>query len=658
MAYNKTSKSYPKQLKTFKGEPAPKGFHFMPNGKLMSDVEHAFLYQDEHVISDFELDLSPILSTGENRVFSIIGTVGSKFSLFVTNEDSPKKYYNFYTGLFQDVKTGLVKQVIGDNGNYSSSIFFPAITDNDHYDISLFAELGTIHSDYNEVRFGDDTIDINSSTGSNSLLYKKIIYQNLPVNLTLRASSPNDITDLIKPSTIVDDVINIDTGFNKAKTPFSISCETNSALKTYIINRQPLTSDFFSSLSTSVGDPIHYSGENIYPVVDSTATVNGDFSSASVGYVDFDAGITARANDKISAPTKTQAVTAGVTSGNVITINLDGAHIKTVVAVGDFVTGITNQSYNVPSVITVSSIISATQITINTFFSGSMKLTEGDVLTFTPSCNVIDTFVTSIPSSTRVNTSRDVGLVDNTVVSFSNRKYKSWNISNINGLEVGNGVLAATNITSETSILPHDTVRLYDVGLDTESTVSTRLHPGVLPTGIPVITNGVTTSQPGSVSFNDAQVDDLYGDTIVFNNYGLSAILKFSGYDIKISNLSIKLNEVSTTITSASPNSNSFNVTSAKGIRDDLSIVSGIGIDASVANPTVTNITNVGGGTWDNSGQATVTVSSNQTLETGINLAFAGAGNTATITGYIEIIKAGNYDAVINLDVENLLSIA
>ena len=49
---------------------------------------------------------------------------------------------------------------------------FPSITDNDQYDIYLFAgsAFDTIHADYKEVRFGDGSLDINSSKGSNSSL--------------------------------------------------------------------------------------------------------------------------------------------------------------------------------------------------------------------------------------------------------------------------------------------------------------------------------------------------------------------------------------------------------------------------------------------------------------------------------------------------------
>ena len=56
-------------------------------------------------------------------------------------------------------------------------------------------------------------------------------------------------------------------------------------------------------------------------------------------------------------------------------------------------------------------------------------------------------------------------------------------------------------------------------------------------------------------------------------------------------------------------------------------------------------------------GAGTLVLTAAQTLESGITLAFAGAGTIATITGSIEILKAGSYGATLSFDVEKLLSI-
>ena len=89
------------------------------------------------IIKSFNLDLSAASGT---RDFTIVGTNGAVFSLEIKNEDN--YYYNFTTNAFQAAKTRLDNKVI-DSGIYKDSIVFPTVTDDDQYDIYLFAETGT-----------------------------------------------------------------------------------------------------------------------------------------------------------------------------------------------------------------------------------------------------------------------------------------------------------------------------------------------------------------------------------------------------------------------------------------------------------------------------------------------------------------------------------
>ena len=125
------------------------------------------------IIGGFNIDLTDLPVTSETRNFTILGSRGAVFTLEIKNEDS--HYYNFTTKAFQAGKSGLYNIVL-TNGIYKDFIKFPAIEDDDHYDVYLFAGQDTEHTPYSEVRFGDGTIDINSSTGSNSKLIRKIIY--------------------------------------------------------------------------------------------------------------------------------------------------------------------------------------------------------------------------------------------------------------------------------------------------------------------------------------------------------------------------------------------------------------------------------------------------------------------------------------------------
>jgi hypothetical protein len=120
---------------------------------------------------------------------------------------------------------------------------------------------------------------------------------------------------------------------------------------------------------------------------------------------------------------------------------------------------------------------------------------------------------------------------------------------------------------------------------------------------------------------------------------------------VYFSELQVVLTEVSTTTTAAVNNSTSVPVTSRNGILDDVSTVSGIGIAADVANPTV----DTGAGAV--SGAGTLVLTAAQTLEDGATLTFANAGLVATITGNIKIIKAGTAAQTLRFDIDKFLSI-
>ena len=110
------------------------------------------------------------------------------------------------------------------------------------------------------------------------------------------------------------------------------------------------------------------------------------------------------------------------------------------------------------------------------------------------------------------------------------------------------------------------------------------------------------------------------------------------------------MTEITTTTTAASSNSTSVVIADRIGISDTISSVSGIGIDSSVANPTVAS------GAGSVTGAGTIVLSAAQTLESGITLTFPGAGSVATITGNIKVNKVGNENVVLRFDLEKFLT--
>ena len=268
-----TSTTVVKSATSAQGQMAPAGYHYMPDGSLMSDAEHARLY-DSKIIRSFDLDTSNIKAAGESRRLTILGDKGAVFSLEIRNEDG--SYYNFQTNLFQTAQTKLSNVSITGN-KYTTRVVFPKVTDADQYDVYLFSESSTKHTEYNEVRFLDNSIDINSTTGSNSNLVQKVIYQTLDVTVTLQGYAPDETIT----GTAGTQVITTSRNANIITIPFSFIWTVGTS-NTLAINRQPNSSDVLALVTaTTDATPLDIEGEDLYPAVTETDVVNGDFSGGA-----------------------------------------------------------------------------------------------------------------------------------------------------------------------------------------------------------------------------------------------------------------------------------------------------------------------------------------------------------------------------------------
>lgn len=522
-------------------------------------------------IKSFTLDTRDVGSGGEERLLTIDADNGAVFSMEITNEDN--KYYNFQTNLFQTVKTRLSD--VSVDLLWRKKITFPLVTDADKYDIYVFAGKDTKHADYQEVRFDDGRLDINSTTGSNSTLLQKTIHQTLDTTITINSYSPNGIITGVGTGTS----ITASNGKGNANIPFTFYF-TSGNTNTLSINRQPVKSDFMSFVSGTVGDPVSIPGENVYPAVTGTGTVDGTVEGAQV------------------------------------TMSSD---IASYVSLGDRVTG-------------------------------------------TTALNAATVTVVSIDTSRRFTLSQIVAINSGHELSFSNSKNYRWSLSNIHGFAPGMLTLKSSFFPSQPKIkeyLTQTTIFENEIG---EYKVDDVRIPALDTLGAkPIIVRDSTTfvetiTQTGNVVFSEQASYGFKGTTAKTFAYGESEIQRLTGYDVEFSDLSVELKPVSTTTTSAPSAATTFNVTSAVGIADDISIVSGIGINSSVENPTVTSITNVGGGAWDNTGQATLTLSAAQTLENGVTLNFDGASTVATVTGYIKVNRASASNVTIFIDLERFLT--
>ena len=600
------------------------------------------------IINSFNLDLSDLPAVSEARGFTVSGTNGAIFSLEIKNEDS--YYYNFTTKAFQATKARLDNKTIS-SGIYRGSITFPAVGDDDQYDIYLFAEAGTKHTTYKEVRFGDGTIDINSSTGSSSLLMRKVIYQYTDLTLTLATYVP---TAAFTIGSLVNDTFTISSGRSRSKVPFTISCTSGSGASFKVV-KQPTSDDVLSFVSPTVGAaPEDLPGEDIYPALRGDGnTVDGAITGGSSAIKVVMDGLVAShmgVGDKILGAVATDTVDGAVSSG--IKVVMDN-NVAGKMAIGDQITG---NTYLDANIVTVAALNPDGDNAKEFSMSEAVAVGDGITLTFTPKCNRSLTTVVALnpdgDNTKEFSMSQNIGIVDGVTLTFSPQKNFQWPLNNINKITPGMIVVPGANVTAGTRVSEYkDIVTIHEntelerkIVKNSASAVNTKAQK-------PTVVRGLVTVQLGNVVFNKQQALLLAGDAIKIGGYGTDQILNVHGYEIKFTDLAIALTAVTTTTTAASSSSTSVVLAARDGILNSVSTVSGIGIDPGAVAPTVNSGASA-------TGAGTVVLSAAQTLESGITLTFPGAGKVATITGNIEIVKAGTADATLRFDVEKLLTSA
>jgi len=518
-------------------------------------------------ITTFDLDLSDLPAISERRRFSISGDREAEFKLEI-KDNTTGYYYNFVTNAFQVEASSLEEQI--SSKSYNGSITFPAVTGgDDQYDIYLYAKPGTEHVAYREARFGDDSLDVNGSTGSNSLMMQKVIYQYAVLDLTLQGYSIGGTV----AGTMASDTISINRGKRGIKTAFSMTC-TAATTAAYRILKQPVAGDVLAFIQPVVGSaPIDLPGENIYPAVSDT-----DITYATMSSTDL-VTMTTNVADKVT--------------------------------VGDRVTG--------------TGISSGDTVTV-------LNITDGTAKQFRASQNV------SISSGI--------------TLSFSNRMNYSWPITKADLIKPGMIVVPGAPVIAGTAVgLYKDSVTIFE-NTKYEKSITKNTRPAISTVGkTPTIVKGLITAQDGEVVFNKQQVLALAGSTLKVGGYGENEILRVYGWEVKFTDLAITLTAPTTTTTEASAGGSSADiaVTSKEGVINSVSRVGGIGINSALQNPLITSGGGAtGGGDW--------TMNAVQTLENGITLTVENTGRVATITGNIEIVKAGTASQTLRFDVNKLLS--
>ena len=240
----------------------------------------------------------------------------------------------------------------------------------------------------------------------------------------------------------------------------------------------------------------------------------------------------------------------------------------------------------------------------------------------------------------------------------SGSTYYRWSIDNVDGLTSGM-IPVGTNITAGSLLSSYEEVVTSMSGTITEQKYIKTRKEAVEKTGSPTITRdagtkALTTVQTGNIVFNKQQAAALASDEITIVGFGQASIKNLTGWDIELTDMITTLTKPTALVTTTTVNSTTVAIDNGDGIMDDVTTVSGINIDSSVAEPTVTTIGSYSGST------ATLTLSSAQSLEAGETLTFNGAARKITISGNLRVISAGSspayWDGILGFDLEKFIT--
>ena len=598
-------------------KPGLEGYSYTDTGTLLKNETIEYLEEQKtkqltptKTIKRFEINIDDLPPNGEIRQFEIIGDNGAMFSMEVYDADG--NYYNFNTNTWSSTKSRLGTSII-QGYTYTGAINFSNIASKTHvYTILLFAEdskdIKTRHVGYVERRKTDNSIDENTSSGSNSKLIKKTITQQQAVTLTLSAIAPkrgDSITDTVDGA---------------------VGSGTNIVMDTSYLTKKIVIGDKVSGTNIAAGTTI--AAVNVSSTADRYT-----LSTAVSGTVSDGATLT------FAGPFNTMTPDHDTTTGSVTISNLSTGtnNIKK-----SFSITLTAPSGRAFTILRQPKEEDLTHVSLVTFGSAALAIdgenTSSDALFYRWPVNNIAGLANNMildPSKTKANT---------TIASFIS-DYKD-------AVTITTEILEEVETESSSSGYAKGPAPAYSEQLVRTTTTENQVFvKGVESTATATAINrqGITTAQAGNIVFNNQQVDALKDDSSVkIFGYGLGNIKTMTfGADLKFTNLKAELSEITATTTSGVSNSTSIPISERAGILDGASTIKGIGI---VTAP------NVSSGASGNTGAGTIVASAAQTIENGATLTFAGASNVITITGDVEITNMPESNVTIYFDVEKFLN--
>ena len=650
---------------------APIGFHYMPDGTLMSDAEHVakFGYLEEK-INSFTFETKDISHLGESRVFTIKGTQNAIFSLEIYDDSDFTNYYNF------DEKTWSTTPYRLNNielkRNYSFLVNFPTIVFSDatcDYNndptIAHDDDNGKIKAGMTVTGLGIPDGSFVKSVTSDTSFELGDALGGSDVSTTGGAVTNGTLTfgGLLKKYTInlyAETVGNIKTShadFIEFENPDgtinlnkSVGSDSNLLMKT--LHQDVVKNLSLSCVAPSLTEP-------------STNIVKGTVTDTKV-VVDFDVTDLKkyRVGDKITETGIASSVHALVTK-----VDPDGDNVL------EFETSVQVTATNDRTITFTPPFNSSTPSYTSTTGQDEFKVVAGGSLksdfsiTFTAQTG-------RTVSQIKTPTTEDLCAITTVTIGthkpisgedVSSSTYHRWPVDNIVGLGEGMVLDPARSGTGAETTTPavisnyKASSTSYEINnrkyaVDAKPTTVTDVYVEAINStntqATTVDRDGNPVRQEGDVVFSVQQGVNLKDETVRIFAYGPNDIKKLTGMDVSISDVDITLTQISTTTTAAVFNSTTIPVTEAGNV-STLSTLRGLNVTSvsgdRVLPPRVTSKNVV-------SGAGNVVVATNQNLDNGQTIFFDGASNVATITGTIEISNMNSSDTTLYFDVERFLN--
>lgn len=599
------SRKSAKFLKIKDGVVAPSGFHYMDNGKLMSDADHITIngYITKQ-ISGFALSTHDIAFGGETRNFTVTGTKGAFFSLEVI-DNADGDTYDFSSRTFTAVPSKLNK--IELDGTYSGRIVFPS-TNSNNYTVNLVAEtienIQTFHQPIVEFRNEDGSLNLNKTTGSTSSILQKTIES--PASSSLRISC-------VAPSMYTAGVVQKVNGAvsSSNRVVFDSALAGNQTPSGNIKPGDLITGTGVAIADWQLVSKVNPDNDNAREIEllyaqsisnDVDLTFTPAFSGVTPHEGNSDVGSDLSNISKGSSFTKAFHVLVAAPVGRLISV------LKTPTE--------SDVCCRTSVVIGLTPLAIAGEDTSETTLYHGFTTTAGEG-------------IARLSTGMALDPSRAANTIE--------------------------GSFIAPYVETET------TQAIVNEGyntINTTNTIRTEKVPGVQTIADPsaIWSNGVTRAQQGNIVFNNQQVVDLKGDTVNMYAYGVDQIsrmqegMTFSLSNVALgenSNFDIDVREKPTTLTTSGASSSSTTVavtdceSAAVGFQ-----ISGINVNPAVANPTIISKSK-------RSGAGNVVLSAAQSFESGQEINVLGGYKAISIRGSITVKNfpvGGDVDLLFDLE--------